>query len=212
MRNKVINRVMSVLRTKGCCKIKSIYYSLKWGGVIIVYPKTRVKISKSAHLNITGKLIINKSWTCKQMFPSLFYMADNSKLNVSGTFAFYNGCQVEVTSGAELVLGSGYINGHGKIVCTSFIEIGEGVAIADDVFIQDSEFHSIVREGFKVLDSVKIGDHTWIGIRSTILKGVSIGDGSIIAAGSMVNKSVPPKVLAAGIPARIVRENVEWEK
>ena len=43
------------------------------------------------------------------------------------------------------------------------------------------------------------------------LKGVTIGEGSIIAAGALVNKDVPPKSLVGGVPARVIKENVEWE-
>jgi acetyltransferase-like isoleucine patch superfamily enzyme len=45
-----------------------------------------------------------------------------------------------------------------------------------------------------------------------ILKGVKIGDGSAIAAGAIVTRDVPPKCLAAGIPARVIKENIEWEE
>ena len=45
----------------------------------------------------------------------------------------------------------------------------------------------------------------------TILKGVTIGDGAIVAAGAVVTKSIPPACLAAGVPAKVIKENVEWE-
>ena len=44
----------------------------------------------------------------------------------------------------------------------------------------------------------------------TILKGVTIGEGAIVAAGSLVNKDVPPHCLVAGIPAKVVKSNVSW--
>lgn len=53
---------------------------------------------------------------------------------------------------------------------------------------------------------VKIGENVWIGGRAVILPGVEIGDGATVAAGSVVTKSVPPRVLVAGNPARIIRE------
>lgn len=57
---------------------------------------------------------------------------------------------------------------------------------------------------------ISIGDHVWIGARSTILKGVSIGDGAVVAAGSLVTRDVPPGALVGGSPARMVRPKVEW--
>ena len=52
----------------------------------------------------------------------------------------------------------------------------------------------------------------WIGTRCVILKGVTIGEGSIIAAGSIVTRDIPPHSLAAGSPAKVVRKDVEWKK
>lgn len=54
-------------------------------------------------------------------------------------------------------------------------------------------------------ENIIIGNDVWIGMDATILGGVEIGDGSVIAAGSMVTKSVPPNVLVAGIPAKIIK-------
>jgi acetyltransferase-like isoleucine patch superfamily enzyme len=51
-----------------------------------------------------------------------------------------------------------------------------------------------------------IENNVWLGMNSTVLKGVTIGEGTLVAANSLVEKSVPSNVLAAGIPARIIRE------
>ena len=50
-----------------------------------------------------------------------------------------------------------------------------------------------------------IGPHAWVGINVTILPGVTIGEGAIVAAGSVVTHDVPPRTLAAGVPARVVK-------
>ena len=55
-----------------------------------------------------------------------------------------------------------------------------------------------------------IGDHVWIGANSTILKGVSIGDGAIVAAGAVVTKDVKPNTIVAGCPAKEIKEIKEW--
>ena len=56
-----------------------------------------------------------------------------------------------------------------------------------------------------------IGNHVWIGSGAKILKGVTIGNGSIVAAGAVVVQDVPENCLAAGVPARIVKEGVQWK-
>lgn len=56
-----------------------------------------------------------------------------------------------------------------------------------------------------------IGNHVWISQEVMVLKGADIGDGSIIGARAMVTKRIPPNVVAAGMPAKVVREGVRWQ-
>ena len=60
-------------------------------------------------------------------------------------------------------------------------------------------------------DVIIEGD-SWLGINVTILKGVTIGRGSIIASGAVLNKSCPPYSIVGGVPAKVIRENVKWYK
>ena len=52
---------------------------------------------------------------------------------------------------------------------------------------------------------IKIGCNVWIGANATILPGVTIGDGAVIAAGAVVSKDVPPRTIAGGVPAKIIK-------
>lgn len=61
------------------------------------------------------------------------------------------------------------------------------------------------RAGVNRLQPVRIGAGTWVGASTTILGGVTIGQGCIIAAGALVNKDIPPNTLAGGVPARVIR-------
>ena len=55
-----------------------------------------------------------------------------------------------------------------------------------------------------------IEDEVWIGCNVTVLKGVTIGKGSVVAAGAVVTKSCPPHSLLAGVPAKIIKQEVQW--
>ena len=87
------------------------------------------------------------------------------------------------------------------------IDIGRNTLIAAGCIIT-SEGHNIKAHIFKkslVQKKIIIGNNVWIGANTTILPGVKIESGSIIAAGSVVSKNIPKKVIAAGIPAKIVK-------
>jgi len=57
-------------------------------------------------------------------------------------------------------------------------------------------------------ESIIVGDYVWIGARSVILQGVTIGEGAVIAAGSVVTQDVPAYTVAAGVPARVIKKRV----
>ncbi len=105
------------------------------------------------------------------------------------------------------------------------VEIGSYCMISADVRIQDNNSHSIyaqdrlvdilgaadingkgINHTNDIKKPIKIGDHVWIGRRCTILKGVTIGDRSVIATGSIVSRDVPPDSVVAGNPARVVKK------
>jgi len=96
------------------------------------------------------------------------------------------------------------------------IEIGNYCMLAYDIEIRTGDSHSIIDLGtnnrINYAQNVKICDHVWIGAGVKILKGVSIGENSIIGTGSIVTKSIPENCVAAGIPAKIIRKNVTWER
>lgn len=131
-----------------------------------------------------------------------------STLRLNGDFRLYHGCSVGLQPGASLELGSGYASPDLWLACGLSIKIGHGVMIADQVIIRDWDGHDIVGGRPSRLPII-IGDHVWVGMRAMILKGVTIGDGAVIAAGAVVTKDVPAGTLVARNPARSIRA-VEW--
>jgi acetyltransferase-like isoleucine patch superfamily enzyme len=74
----------------------------------------------------------------------------------------------------------------------------------------DDDLHAVL-ESRNIDNSITIGNHVWIGADVKILKGVKIGHGSIIATGSVVTKDVNDNTLVGGIPAKILKENINWK-
>ena len=135
------------------------------------------------------------------------YMSDNSRLSISGRFTMHGGSSIMVHNGAVLEIGNNtYLHG-GSIDCSNHIRIGDDCAIADGVHIMDNSWHSIE----DVQKMVIIGNKVWIASRAMIMPGVTIGDGAIVAAGAVVTKDVPARCMVAGVPAKIVKEDVEWK-
>jgi acetyltransferase-like isoleucine patch superfamily enzyme len=98
---------------------------------------------------------------------------------------------------------------YGAEICAhKYIEIGEEARIGTHCIIMDNDFHHVElarRDEPPPGDPIVLDPYVWVGNRVTILKGVHIGYGSVIAAGSVVTKSVPPMSIAAGVPARVLR-------
>lgn len=170
-----------------------------------------------AHISIGKYLNFNQSWdkerVARNKQAGSLYVASDASLIVD-SFDVYSGCRINVNFGAQLTLGSGYMNHDCVIDCFDSITIGQRVVISERVVMRDSDNHAVcaLDESDKsvVKAPIVVEDHVWIGMNVTILKGVTIGEGSIIAAGSIVTKDVPPHCMAAGVPARVIKTEVTW--
>jgi acetyltransferase-like isoleucine patch superfamily enzyme len=138
-------------------------------------------------------------------------LEDNSKLVINGTVIFGPGARLLVSGQAVVELEDVFINSDSSIVCCKHVKIGKGTTIGCDVEILDSDFHRLVRENFEMSKPITIGSHVWIGNRAMILKGVTIGSGSVVAAGAVVTKNVPENTLVGGVPAKIIKKDIHWE-
>lgn len=122
----------------------------------------------------------------------------------------------------RVIVGDRCYVGRSHLVCHTSIILGDDVIISWGVTIVDHNSHALawrereddVRDwsrGVKIWDNVKrapvvIEDRVWIGFNAIVLKGVTIGRGSVVAAGAVVTRDVPPFVIVGGNPARLIRE------
>jgi acetyltransferase-like isoleucine patch superfamily enzyme len=98
----------------------------------------------------------------------------------------------------------------------SRVVIGEDCMFANDIDIRTGDSHSVIDlntgERLNYPDNIMIGSHVWIAPHSIILKGVNIGENSIIATGAVVTKSFESGVIIGGNPARIIKAGVSWSR
>ena len=173
---------------------------------------TRVLVSRRARRDVSAAAVVN--------FRRVRHWGTNRLIIGAGSIIH---ARVSFDrDGSILEIGGDTYIGASQIVCAERIAIGSGVLISWGVTIVDHDSHSIdwvnrkddVRRWYKGQKDwtgvksapVVISDRAWIGFNATILKGVTIGEGAIIAACSVVTKDVAPYTVVAGNPARLVKQ------
>ncbi len=113
-------------------------------------------------------------------------------------------------AGATISIGDEtYLSYRSEVSSVAKVTIGQRCAIGPEVVVRDNDEHWLA--GRPMSAPVTIGDDVWICARAMILKGVTIGNGAVVAAGAVVTADVPPRTLVAGVPAKVIREGVSWE-
>lgn len=191
---------------------KSMYYTIRAKKPVLIYRGMKLKREKNSKILNKGRLLIGKTYPNTNWSRGTFCLRKNSCLEIHNQFSIGTGCQVTVEPNANLTLGSGFVNRDSKIYCFEKIEIGNNVAISENVLIRDSDSHHLIIQNKEKINTkpIKIGDNVWIGHGAVILKGVTIGSGAVIAAGAIVTKDVPAHTLVAGVPAKVIQENIKW--
>jgi len=182
----------------------------RYGGKILVYRKTVVRIHRGAEVDVQGQLRLGRQWKGgAPLYPGHFVVRDGARLQIGERVRIVTGLRVGVAEGAELIWGRGGANSDLRLSCYESIRIGNDVIMGDRVTLRDSDNHDI-GSGRPMGAPIVIEDNVWIGLESTILKGVTIGTGAMVAAGSLVTKDVPPGTLVAGRPAKVIRQDIAW--
>ena len=143
-------------------------------------------------------------------------------LHIEGTITFKGKCKIgkaskiEVGKKGMLDIGENFlISARSKLICHKKITIGNDAVFAWDSLIMDTDYHEIYDHDSTIINkdkAITIGNKVWIGTRSTVLKGASIPNNTIIAANSTVTKTYQDTdTILAGNPARIIKENIRWE-
>jgi maltose O-acetyltransferase len=112
-------------------------------------------------------------------------------------------------AGATLDIGTGTLVNFGcSIVALERVTIGPRSLIGPHCMIMDTAFHDVDPERRlepPQASPISIGENVWLGARVIVMPGVTIGDDSVVGIGSVVTGDVPPRSVAVGVPARVVR-------
>ena len=144
-------------------------------------------------------------------------MRVHGDLVINGRFHIGRGSKIVIKKQAQLIIGDNFgISASSSINCYNKIIIGKDVLLAWDVLVMDTDAHPIFGGKGQVINagrSVIIGDHVWIGCRSTILKGSHIPDGCVVGACSTVTGSkFAPNTIIIGQPAKSTKKIERWEE
>lgn len=179
---------------------------------ILFYKGALLSLDDNSEIELNASLILGKKRVRGNNVSTRIQLARNCKLTVNGNFRCNEGTYIWITHSGHLILEGGFINEGATITCASEVRIGKGANIAREAVIRDFDGHYIEDVNYRTAKPVYIGDNVWIGYRAMILKGVTIGDGSIVAANAVVTKDVPPHCIVAGNPAKVIRNNINWRQ
>ncbi len=189
------------------------------GGKIGLHHNTNIVLNNSRIEVNGGTLLIGITYgyfdggTVDAVSDACRIHLHNGTLVTFGNVSLYPGAAVFI-NGGKVSIGDGTkINAFTQIISFGEITIGKNCMIAQSVLIRDNDGHQILNEEkFQYKTSaVKIGNNVWIGQNACVLKGVTIGDGAIIATGAVVTKDVPPETIVGGIPAKIIKTETVWK-
>ena len=195
---------------------KSLYWTISSKGAIILSKPSRIfaRPINFQFLNNRSSLTLGLHFY-SPVCSTVIRCHPQAKFIINGTVSLFKGVQICVCDKGVLSIGNNTYIEESRIQCRDRISIGNECAIAWGCQILDTDEHNLIfldNNSINISHApVEIGNHVWIGNNSIILKGVTIGDNSIIAAGSVVTHNIPANSIAGGIPAKIIRSNVDWK-
>lgn len=160
--------------------------NVDYSGGIMFYGLPHIRIANSSKVSVGANCVFRSSAT-------------------SNLIGINRRCILFADANAELSIGEKSGLSGTVIGCFKSIRLGKNVRCGANTLITDSDWHqNDPRSGEP--RPVNIGDNVWLGVNVTVLKGVTIGENTVIGAGSLVVKDIPANVIAAGNPCKVLRQ------
>ncbi|WP_419319455.1 acyltransferase [Caulobacter sp. ErkDOM-E] len=184
------------------------------GGTALIDPKP----GAMASLTLRGRgNTVEIAADCR-LGANITVVGDNSSIHIGPGCAINGfisllspaGCALVVGAGTTMVQVSIQLHEPGQII------FGADCMVSSQAYVSLSDIHPIydraTGQRVNAAADVTIGDHVWLGLRSMVMKGATIGDGAVVAAGAILSGAAPAHAVMAGVPARVVRENIVWRR
>lgn len=203
---------LSINKRKNTTKAKGCQFFTFAKTALDIHPSAKIILNKSI---IYGNIAVKGMYvpTCLKMGPGTTLEIHDGPLTRygEGPYNLRYGAYIEIVNGGKLTIGQGAANVGLTIMCAKEVTIGNGVRIGRNVSIRDwNGPHVIVSDTYVNHAPVKIEDHVWLCTGCSIMPGVTVGEGSVVATNAVVTKDVPPRSLVAGTPARVIKSDIEW--
>ncbi|MGI8462000.1 MAG: acyltransferase [Solirubrobacterales bacterium] len=138
---------------------------------------------------------------------------DEGRLTIGDATLLEPGCWITMAPEARIEIGSGcFLNKNTMLAAQERIEIGDHMMFANNCFVGDADHRyddpekPITMQGFVARGPVTIGSNVWFGVGCVVTGGVTIGDRAVIGANSVITRDIPGGTIAAGAPAKVIRE------
>jgi acetyltransferase-like isoleucine patch superfamily enzyme len=138
---------------------------------------------------------------------------DSGHLEIGEGTLLEPGCWLTLNGDARIRIGEGcFLNRNTMLAALELIEIGDHVMFANNCFVGDSDHRfddptkPITWQGFEPQGPVRIGSNCWFGVNCVVTGGVEIGERAVIGSNSVITRDIPAGVIAAGVPAKVIRE------
>ena len=199
---------------------KNSQSDIRNGNVIYTMPSAVFDIHPTSKIIVKAPFLYGNNPVKGMRVPTCLRMEAGTTLEIhdgpltrygTGPYNLRYGAYIEIVNGGHMTIGQGAANVGLTIMCAKEVTIGNGVRIGRNVSIRDwNGSHVIINDHYRNHAPVHIEDHVWLCTGCTIMPGVTVCEGSVVSANAVVTKDVPPHCLVGGVPAKILKTEIEW--